>query len=552
MRKILLSLCVISTLALTAQYDETPPPGFTLTNDVQPAYLDVEPFDYDLLMEEAEKFEQEEGRTMNGKIRMESFNFFEKASLVETANGTQIWRLHIHSEGALALNVVFDDFNLPAGSGLWIYNEDHTYFDGPHSVEENNSHGRYMTGTVYGDDLIMEYVQLVHAVSPPRLHVSGIGFMFRYEYDPLDFSRGGGSDACQVNVNCPEGDEWQCQRDGVVRLQIVDSGNTFLCSGSLVNTTALDCRQYMLTALHCVEGISDADFQLLQCKFNYERQNCDGGPFSSSRNRTGVIHLADSNDGGGNSGSDFALFEIEDEISDAWNPFFAGWDASGTGSQGGVGIHHPSGDLKKISTYTGNLISQFVGAPGSHWQVTWTATENGHGVTEGGSSGSPIYNANKLIVGTLTGGSSFCTSPNAPDFYGKMSYHWSNNPNPASEKLKAWLNPQDNGVNTLFGAYRPCQTESFCGTIGVDENGLQNSGVTMMPNPTSGVFFVRSAENVTLNMVQIFNAEGQLVMEEKVNGPVKQLDLSAMPAGAYVVVFTTELGSSEVQRLLKY
>jgi hypothetical protein len=53
-------------------------------------------------------------------------------------------------------------------------------------------------------------------------------------------------------------------------------------------------------------------------------------------------------------------------------------------------------------------------------------------------------------------------------------------------------------------------------------------------------------------MVQIFNAEGQLVMEEKVNGPVKQLDLSAMPAGAYVVVFTTELGSSEVQRLLKY
>ena len=48
-------------------------------------------------------------------------------------------------------------------------------------------------------------------------------------------------------------------------------------------------------------------------------------------------------------------------------------------------------------------------------------TSNGHGVTEGGSSGSPIFNQSKRIVGQLSGGSSTCNSPNYSDLYGKMS-----------------------------------------------------------------------------------------------------------------------------------
>ena len=75
-------------------------------------------------------------------------------------------------------------------------------------------------------------------------------------------------------------------------------------------------------------------------------------------------------------------------------------------------MHHPSGDIKKISTYSSNLNTSGWNGNGvqSHWRVYWTSNSNGHGVTEGGSSGSPIFRANGRIMGTLTGGGSYCNS----------------------------------------------------------------------------------------------------------------------------------------------
>ena len=95
----------------------------------------------------------------------------------------------------------------------------------------------------------------------------------------------------------------------------------------------------------------------------------------------------------------------------------------------------------------------------SHWRLTWVATANGHGVTEGGSSGSPLFNynnGNSRIVGTLTGGSSYCSAPNSPDIYGKMSYHWDQNTSTGNIKLKTFLDPNNSGVKILDGAYDPC------------------------------------------------------------------------------------------------
>lgn len=52
-------------------------------------------------------------------------------------------------------------------------------------------------------------------------------------------------------------------------------------------------------------------------------------------------------------GSDLQLVMLNTTPSLSWNPYYNGWDRNATGSAGGVGIHHPSGDAKKISTYTG-------------------------------------------------------------------------------------------------------------------------------------------------------------------------------------------------------
>ena len=127
-------------------------------------------------------------------------------------------------------------------------------------------------------------------------------------------------------------------------------------------------------------------------------------------------------------------------------------------SENGVGIHHPSADIKKISTYVTPVVSTSWNGTvfNTHWQILWAATGDGHGVTEPGSSGSPLFDFNHHIVGTLTGGGSDCTTPNNNDLFGKFSYHWTNNGATANKRLKNWLDPNNTGVQTLDGMYGPC------------------------------------------------------------------------------------------------
>ena len=183
--------------------------------------------------------------------------------------------------------------------------------------------------------------------------------------------------------------------------------------------------------------------------FGYEAPNCNNPNTAGTLDDyyiNGCVRLSDSNDGGGNSGSDFLLVQmgtlnnesqtVNSLKSNNFNAYWNGWDANNTTSNSGCSMHHPSGDIKKISTYTSNLNTSGWNGNGvqSHWRVFWTSNSNGHGVTEGGSSGSPIFRSNGRIMGTLTGGGSYCNQTNAPDYYGKVS-HWSSNGN-ANEKLK--------------------------------------------------------------------------------------------------------------------
>ena len=126
----------------------------------------------------------------------------------------------------------------------------------------------------------------------------------------------------------------------------------------------------------------------------------------------------------------------------------------------GVTIHHPAGDIKKISTYTTPVeSSQWSGTSGTHWQVYWSETETNWGVTEGGSSGAPLYDNTGKIIGALTGGQAACepdgsgsgTGPDQPDYYGKFSYSWDQNGNDPSQQLKYWLDPINAGITSLPG-----------------------------------------------------------------------------------------------------
>jgi PKD repeat protein len=68
-----------------------------------------------------------------------------------------------------------------------------------------------------------------------------------------------------------------------------------------------------------------------------------------------------------------------------------------------------------------------------------------------------LFNGSQgYVIGTLTGGGSFCTNQSAPDQYGKMAFHWTNNGTATNRQLKPWLDPTNSGVLQLAGSNDPC------------------------------------------------------------------------------------------------
>lgn len=384
-------------------------------------------------------------------------------------DGSRTWNLRVKATGAEALSFLFSKFELYGQTTFEIRNTDGYIVHKPMTAEDVMSHKMQNAALCFGDDLVLILNEPANTQASD-ISIDRVIYNYRSTGNP-NATKINESDPCEVNINCsPVGDSWQDEKDGVARIYIVEGNSAGWCTGSLINNTAQDCKPYFLTALHCGVNTSANNMNNWRFYFRYESPNCNNPNSAGSLDDhyvTGCLRIADSDDGGGNSGSDFLLVKLgnnnnETSVvntlkSSSFSGYWNGWKAATSSTQGGAGIHHPAGDIKKISTFNGTTQSTSWGsAGGSHWQMSWSSNSNGHGVTEGGSSGSPLFNNSGLIVGTLTGGSSFCNNPTSPDLYGKMSYHWTSNGTANNERLKPWLDPTNSNVTTLIGSYDPC------------------------------------------------------------------------------------------------
>ena len=527
--------------------------------------ISIQAPDVQSLWDRAAWHEAETGKTYIGEIIETDVDFFQAATLTELPDGGVQWQLDLRIPGAPALAVYFDAFHLPVGSELTFSSPEGAfpgvYQDALVDASENNEHGLFVSGEVPGEVVRMTYREAPGTIGQPQLHVNGLGYFIRYLWLPEAFDLVGdggdrGSDFCEVDVNCPEGADWVCQRDAVVRLRVSMGGGIFYCSGSMVNNTARDCRQLLLSSFHCADDMSDSDWALMKVRYNYEYLECGGTVSLNSHDRTGVMFLTSSDDmvGSNITGSDFLLVEVEDPIFESWTPYLAGWDATGIPAQEGVGIHHPSGDRKKISTTFDPVSSSSAYAPGAHWRVSWDATETDHGVTEGGSSGSPLFDQNKRIIGTLTGGSSFCTSPSSPDYYGKLSYHWDGpNPIPAAEKLQAFLDPAGTGEEVLDGTYigdgTSCEPEDFCTALSVENTLLTSTAWQLYPNPATDVVRIQWPAQLHVVELRIYDAQGRRVQVLSQANGINEFSVSGWSSGLYYVTARSASGASGTQSL---
>ncbi|MCK9498804.1 MAG: PKD domain-containing protein, partial [Bacteroidales bacterium] len=378
--------------------------------------------------------------------------------------GGRLWLLKITVPNAKALSVSFDDWHLAKGCTMFFYNENRKHVIGEFNYKNNLDNRSFATEMLQGSSVYIEYYEPEIMREASDFHISGIGYFYedlpgiaKYEDGPKTV---GVSGSCQVNINCsPEGDNWQNQKRGVAQITFLAGGDWYLCTGSLVNNTNNDGTPYFLTAFHC--GASDATTTELNqwiFKFRYEAVGCTNpSQEPTTYSITGCTSKAKGNISGG---SDMFLVLLNSAPTATHQPYYNGWNRNDNASfSNGVGIHHPAGDIKKISYYstaskttsTTNIGGSIMPATAC-WRTTWTSTTNGYGCTEGGSSGSPLFSSTGHIIGTLSGGSSACGTNNAgPDYYGRFSYHWDKNGSTNATKLQPWLDPTNTGATTLPG-----------------------------------------------------------------------------------------------------
>ncbi len=337
------------------------------------------------------------------------------------------------------LMAMVDPRYLEEGEILFFYSkDDNRYLSWSEKAEMQLSQGR--SGKV-----VLEWNGSVD-----RMEELDFSVLLRNLY--LEFNSGrsgetgfGKSWDCHININCPEGENFNEVKDGVVRIMVVVEEGVGFCSGALVNNTAEDHTPYVLTAFHCMDGYTPI-FDQWRFDFFYEGNVCpDPSEEPEFRSLIGSEYRA------GHFESDFMLLEITESIPPDFTVPFLGWDRREDYKPANTAIlQHPAADIKKVALYS-NLIqvhnnnifwdNGVTTPPQSHYRQNLTS-----GTFQPGSSGGPLVSPEGRIMGQLHGGNPSCHHFIA--YSGILFYSWDLGDGP-HERLRDWLDPLNTGQEIL-------------------------------------------------------------------------------------------------------
>lgn len=464
-----------------------------------------------------------------GVVQPINYNMNNSGRIDYLPDGGYIWRLGVHCPDATFASINFSKFIIPKEAELFVYTKDKDFVIGKFTHENQMEGEIFYPQDIPGDAFIIEYYEPGNAEFNGILEMDEVLNGYRDIFHIRDTKGGVGTaeGTCHPNAVCLD-NQWHDQINSVVCYTMTSGGYVYMCSGALVNNTARDGKKYVLSANHCYTASATWKFY-----FNYQTATCNGTTGPANRSATGcnVRARADAT-----TSSDFMLLEITGNINSSYNAYLAGWTNSTTTPSSGMCIHHPGGDLKKISTPTtlrnGALVYSNMS---KYWVTTWSYST---GTTEQGSSGSPLFNQNKLIVGQLYAGTSSCVAiagdeshagPGGADFYGKISNSWTNNNNSSNaKKLKPWLDPTNSGATSLEGEY--------LNTVGIANYTEIANALNVYPNPSNGLITVSGEFSGTEGSCNIYNLLGVNVSSQMISlSPEFSMNLNDLTPGIYFI-----------------
>ncbi len=417
--------------------------------------LDVEHPDADSIKRYVKRVQGNTEIRVTGYPILVDWSLREKMKWIEILNGISVGILKVKCLGAKRTGLTFNLNDLPEGVKIYFTKPDiskSVSFD-EHNLQflRNNNVKEAFLRQLEGSSGYLIIILPTTDKAKLLMSIKYITYGFAHNSDLNRSTDDFGESAdCEIDINCAEGNNWQNEKKGVVRIEMGTSEFT----GSLVNNTSLDGTPYVLTAHHCVNDPNANLYYDAQGSstipayfdFGYESSNCNGGDGTYQTIYGGLLVS-------NNSSSDFALIRLADKpYSFSIPAYYNGWQNSGYGNTDFVAIHHPMGDVKKISVASGIT----AGGLAQHFIATFYK-----GVTEPGSSGCPLFNSNHLIIGQLNGHDAVHNGDPPCDFYeryfGAFTYSWDDNGIP-SRNLMYWLDPYDTHETTLPGGnYGACQ-----------------------------------------------------------------------------------------------
>jgi len=456
-------------------------------------FIEMPPFDLDSVLRE----DSVNAENMRGSYRF-AHKFYTDIDIndgVQTVllDGTTVKQIGIRSAGAYSINLLLRDFEIPPGGKLFIYSADRSHVVGSFDYRNNSADKVLPVQPVAGEAIIVEYSEPANVSFTGHFIISEVNHDYRniFKTEPnadliKDF-------ACMPDVLCSDA------ANEIIRstVLLIINGNT-MCTGSLLNNTSSDGKPYLLTAVHCFVADENKPFPTdkesyvdkagtVIAFFNYNRPVCDanikmkGSEEMSIAGASPCVIVAR---------KDIALLSLNNAPPDYFNAYYAGWNMDMTGNGSHTNIHHPNGAVKKYGMAKGNinLVTSpwtTILDPNSHWQVPgWTI-----GSTYGGSSGSPLFDENRLITGGLTGGNSTCsgTSPGGEaDYFFALGLGWETGD--STNQLKTYLDPGNTGIKQYPGK-DPNQTNPVIRMANAQYTNGDSLITSVLNSPNQGYVF---------------------------------------------------------------
>jgi hypothetical protein len=323
---------------------------------------------------------------------------YARGLVAATAAGTIAYSTAIRVDAADRVRLRLDHVVLPEGAILWIYgaNETPTGFG-----RELLQDGTLWTPPAQGPVVFLDV-----EIPSPKSAADAASFEIHQIVELLAGSqislqpKPDDAPTCLEDATCIGSstfDNIRSAQKGIAHLEFVSGGNSFVCSGGLLNDRNSTGTPYLLTANHCISTQSVAS--TVVAYFDFTSTSCNGSFNGNNAPHTSGAQLLTTS-----TASDFAFLKLNSIPS---GRVLLGWDPRSSSVSSGVKLHrisHPvPADTIFPQMYSDTLVNTTFLSCINRARPNYIYSTGGQGGIYGGSSGSPAMLDGGYVVGQLLG-----------------------------------------------------------------------------------------------------------------------------------------------------